>query len=282
MENKKNLKILALLASPRKLGNCEILAKELCRHVPQDHTLKLLRLPEKNILSCKACYACLESGDCPQKDDFSQVAQELVAADGVIIASPTYFMGPNGVLKVFLDRCLQMFGHSQSLRGKPAINIITAGLEGEAGYTEAALNSFTLILGMNLQGSAVFYGALPGESLWQKPEQQERVKALGNVFFNDAPPVNDPWRCPLCGSDTVQLLGGNRVQCQVCRNFGTLSAGEHGLVLETSLKPENIFFTAEQAAHHLQWLQGMKKRFLQIRRQLADFQRDYADDGEWV
>jgi len=282
MENKKNLKILALLASPRKLGNCEILAKELCRHVPQDHTLKLLRLPEKNILSCKACYACLESGDCPQKDDFSQVAQELVAADGVIIASPTYFMGPNGVLKVFLDRCLQMFGHSQSLRGKPAINIITAGLEGEAGYTEAALNSFTLILGMNLQGSAVFYGALPGESLWQKPEQQERVKALGNVFFNDAPPVNDPWRCPLCGSDTVQLLGGNRVQCQVCLNFGTLSAGEHGLVLETSLKPENIFFTAEQAAHHLQWLQGMKKRFLQIRRQLADFQRDYADDGEWV
>ena len=282
MENKKNLKILVLLASPRKLGNCEILAKELCRHVPQDHTLKLLRLPEKNILSCKACYACLESGDCPQKDDFSQVAQELVAADGVIIASPTYFMGPNGVLKVFLDRCLQMFGHSQSLRGKPAINIITAGLEGEAGYTEAALNSFTLMLGMNLQGSAVFYGALPGESLWQKPEQQERVKALGNVFFNDAPPVNDPWRCPLCGSDTVQLLGGNRVQCQVCRNFGTLSAGEHGLVLETSLKPENIFFTAEQAAHHLQWLQGMKKRFLQIRRQLADFQRDYADDGEWV
>jgi hypothetical protein len=48
------------------------------------------------------------------------------------------------------------------------------------------------------------------------------------------------------------------------------------------LKPENIFFTAEQAAHHHQWLQGMKERFLQVRRQLADFQRVYADDGEWV
>lgn len=282
MMNNEKRTILALIVSPRKLGNCEILAKEISRHVPQTHTLKLLLLPEKTILPCKACYACLESGKCPQKDDFLSVAREMAAADGFIIASPTYFMGPNGVLKVFLDRCLQMFGHSLNLRGKPAINIITAGLEGEAGYTEAALNSFTLILGMKLQASAVFYGALPGESLWQKPEQQERAKNLGEVLFAAPPQINDPWRCPLCGSDTIQLLGGNRVQCQVCRNFGTLSVDDHGLVLKITLKPENIFFTAEQTAHHHQWLQGMKQRFLQVRRQLADFQRQYADDGEWV
>ena len=282
MKNDENKTILALIASPRKLGNCEILAKEICRHVPQGHTLKLLRLPEKNILPCKACYACLENGKCPQKDDFLAVAREMAAADGLIIASPTYFMGPNGVLKVFLDRCLQMFGHSLSLRDKPAINIVTAGLEGEAGYTEAALNSFTLILGMKLQASGVFYGALPGESLWQKPEQQERIKNFGELLFAAPPQVSDPWRCPLCGSDTVQLLGGNRVQCQVCRNFGTLSVDDHGLVLATSLKPENIFFTAEQTEHHLQWLQEMKKRFLQVRRQLAEFQQQYADGGEWV
>jgi len=161
MNNNKTLKILVLLASPRKLGNCEILAKELCRHVPQKHALKLLRLPDKNILPCKACYACLENGNCPQKDDFSLVAREIAVADGVIIASPTYFMGPNGVLKVFLDRCLQMFGHAHSLRGKPAVNIVTAGLEGVAGYTEAALNSFTLILGMKLQASTVFMAPFP-------------------------------------------------------------------------------------------------------------------------
>ena len=282
MKNDENKTILALIASPRKLGNCEILAKEICRHVSQAHTLKLLRLPEKNILPCKACYACLENGKCPQKDDFSPVAWEMAAADGLIIASPTYFMGPNGILKIFLDRCLQMHGNSLNLRDKPVINIVTAGVDGEAGYAEAALNSFTLILGMKLQATGVFYGALPGESLWQKPEQQERIKDLGKTLFAAKPPVTDSWRCPLCGSDTVQLLGGNRVQCQVCRNFGTLTAGNNGLELETSLKPENIFFTAEQAANHHQWLQGMKKRFMQVRRQLAEFQQQYADEGEWV
>lgn len=282
MKNNENKTILALIVSPRKRGNCEILAKEICRHVPQGHTLKLLRLPDKHILPCKACYACLENGKCPQKDDFQLVAREMAAADALIIASPTYFMGPNGVLKVFLDRCLQMFSHSLSVRDKPAINIITAGLEGEAGYTEAALNSFTLILGMKLQASAVFYGALPGESLWQQPEQQERTKILGQMLFAAPPRITDAWRCPLCGSDTVQLLGGKRVQCQVCRNFGTLTADDHGLVLDISLKPENIFFTPEQAAHHHQWLQGMKERFMQVRRQLGEFQQQYADEGEWV
>jgi hypothetical protein len=118
--------------------------------------------------------------------------------------------------------------------------------------------------------------------LWQKPEQQERIKGFGELLFAATPQIDDPWRCPLCGSDTVQLLGGNRVQCQVCRNFGTLTADENGLVLATSLKPENIFFTAEQTEHHHQWLQGMKKRFLQVRRQLAEFQQQYADEGEWV
>ncbi len=282
MAKNENRTVLALIASPRKLGNCEILAKEISRHLPQAHTLKLLRLSRKNILPCKACYACLAKGECPQKDDFLSVAREMDAADGLIIASPTYFMGPNGILKIFLDRCLQMHGNSLNLRDKPVINIVTAGVDGEAGYAEAALNNFTLILGMKLQATGVFYGALPGESLWQKPEQQERVKDLGKMLFAPKPPVTDSWRCPLCGSDTVQLLGGNRVQCQVCRNFGTLTAGDNGLELETSLKPENIFFTAEQAANHYQWLQGMKGRFLQVHRQLAEFQQQYADEGEWV
>ncbi|MBN2333208.1 MAG: flavodoxin family protein [Deltaproteobacteria bacterium] len=274
--------ILGLIASPRKLGNCEILTKEICRNLPDGYQLKLIRLPAKNIKTCRACYACLDNGECPLDDDFQAIMSQMAAADGIILASPCYFMGQNGILKVFLDRCLQMYPHLTSLRDKPVITLVTAGIKGEAGYTEAALQSFSLIFGLKIQASAVFYGALPGESLWQNPAQQERIKQLAGRFFSPEPRPFEAWCCPLCGSDSVQLLGGNRVQCQVCRNFGTLALQDDRVVLDIVLKPENIFFTVDQANHHRQWLQGMKQRFLQVRRQLAEFQQNYADDGEWL
>jgi multimeric flavodoxin WrbA len=274
--------ILGLIASPRKLGNCEIIVKEIARNVPEPHELKLIRLQEKNIKYCRACYACLESGNCALDDDFRYIADHLAAADGVIIASPCYLMGLNGVLKLFIDRCMQMFSRAEDLNDKPAINIVTAGLDGEAGYTEAALNNFSLLLGLKLQESAVFYGALPGEALWKKEGQERKAQFLATRLFSQAPRVKDSWRCPLCGSDVVQLLGGTRVQCMVCRNFGAISLCNGEVSLNINLKPENILYTAEQRKRHKNWLQEKKKQFLQVHKEMAGFQRKYKDDGEWL
>jgi multimeric flavodoxin WrbA len=274
--------ILGLIASPRKLGNCEIIVKEIARNVPEPHELKMIRLQSKNIRPCQACYACLENGDCPLVDDFRYIADHLAAADGVILASPCYLMGLNGVLKLFIDRGMQMFSRAGALLDKPAINIVTAGLEGEAGYTELALNSFTMILGLKLQESAVFYGALPGEALWKKEDEQQRARSLGRRLFDPAPRVTESWRCPLCGSDTVQLVGGRRVQCQVCRNYGAIELHNGGAILKMSLKPENILYTAEQRQHHRDWLRKEKKLFFRTYREISGFLRQYDHEGEWL
>lgn len=279
-EEKKT--ILGLIASPRRLGNCEIIIKEIARHVPEPHELKLIRLHAKNIKPCRACYACLDSGQCTIDDDFRFIADQMAAADGFIIASPCYLMGLNGVLKLFIDRCMQMLSRGESLLDKPALNIVTAGLKGESGYTEMALNSFTMILGLKLQESAVFYGALPGEALWKKEDQKERVRHLATRLFSPEPRKYEQWRCPLCGSDAIQLLGGNRVQCMVCRNYGTISLKDGEVSLDVALKPENILYTHEQRKHHHQWLQNEKNLFLQTHREIAGFQKEYKDEGEWL
>ena len=273
-------KVLALLLSPRKLGNCEILAKEISRQLKVPHELQLLRLTEKNIRPCQACYACLMTGNCPLDDDFLAVAEKLAAADAIVLASPTYFMGANGLLKVFLDRCLQLYATPFSLRGKPVINLVTAGIEGEAGYSELMLNSCSLILGLKIRASEVFYGALPGEVLLDNPEAVKRVAAVAETLFSAA---ERPGRgCPLCGSDAIQLLGGDRIQCLVCRNYGHLRQEGEQIILDVKLNPENIFFTDEQASHHGLWLQDMKNRFLRLKRQLAEFSAPYRDEGEWL
>ncbi len=275
-------KIVALILSPRELGNCEILVKEICRNVSVEHELQLIRLTNKKIKPCKACYACLVNGSCPLEDDFISVAETMASADALIVATPTYFMGANGMVKVFLDRCLQLYPATFSLRGKPVINLVTAGIKGEAGYSEMMLNSFSLILGLKLRASEVFYGALPGEIFLDNDEQVERAATLGESLFSDQERSFADWACPLCGSDVIQLLGQDRIQCVVCRNYGSINQDGEKVELKVEINPENIFFTKEQFNRHGLWLQDMKARFMRLRRKLAVLTGGYADQGKWL
>ena len=275
-------KIVALILSPRKLGNCEILVKKICRYVPDEHNLQLIRLTSKKIKPCKACYACLAKGSCILDDDFTAVAEAMASADLLLIATPTYFMGPNGLLKVFLDRCLQLYSASFSLRGIPVINLVTAGIKGEAGYSEMMLNSFSLILGLEIQASEVFYGALPGEIFLENEVQLKRAAALGERLFSGQERTFSAWACPLCGNDVIQLLGENRIQCVVCRNYGHLYEEGKAVSLKVEINPENIFFTKEQADRHGLWLKDMKARFMGLRHRLAALTMSYTNQGKWL
>ena len=275
-------KVVALLLSPRSLGNCEILCKAISRHIAESHDLSLLRLTEKKILPCRGCYACLMAGKCPLDDDFLAVAEKLSDADALILATPTYFMGANGFLKVFLDRCLQLYSTPFSLRGKPVLNLVTAGIKGESGYSELMLNSCSLILGLNIKASEVFYGALPGEVFMDQAENLQRTESLAKQLLSPTERSYKKWACQLCGSDAIQLLGEDRVQCLACRNYGRIKFDGEQARLEIELNPGNIFFTDEQAEHHRLWLQGMKTRFLENKRRLAEITLPYKDEGEWL
>ena len=51
--------VLGIIASPRRMGNSEILVKEISSNIPEPHRLNLLRLSDFNIKPCRACYLCL-------------------------------------------------------------------------------------------------------------------------------------------------------------------------------------------------------------------------------
>ena len=90
------IKILGIIGSPRKLGNSEIMIKEISRNISEPHELVLLRLTDFNIGSCRGCYNCLFKEErCVLDDDLYTVVDAMCAADAIILAAPTYFLGVN-------------------------------------------------------------------------------------------------------------------------------------------------------------------------------------------
>ena len=74
--------ILGIIGSPRKLGNCEIMVKEISRQISITHELQLLRLQDFNILPCIGCYHCLfKEGQCVLDDDLKTITKAVVDAD---------------------------------------------------------------------------------------------------------------------------------------------------------------------------------------------------------
>ncbi len=274
--------ILAIIASPRKLGNSEIMAKEISRCIETPHRLNLLRLSDFHIRPCTGCYQCLfKSKRCVLKDDLDLILDAMAAADALILAVPTYFLGANAELKVLLDRGLAFYGYAEKLWGKPAVGVAIAGIEGLEGYTPLVVESFLKMLLCDIKAVRVAYGALPGE-IFVDSANKSIAAELGRALFAPAPAKNEP-SCPLCGGQVFRFLGADRVKCMLCSNTGTLCIMENGrLVFEIQRGGHDLFLTQAEAVRHGQWLRQMKDRFLAQKSTLKKIAAAYRRGGTWI
>ncbi|MGN1156486.1 MAG: flavodoxin family protein, partial [Agathobacter sp.] len=79
-------KVLILSGSPRKGGNSDILCDEFMRGALENgNQVEKIRVAEKNIGYCRACYYCRNSGGkCSIKDDMAEVLQKMIDADVIV------------------------------------------------------------------------------------------------------------------------------------------------------------------------------------------------------
>lgn len=277
--------LLGLIGSPRRLGNSELMVKEIFRQLPEAWELKLLRLPALDIKPCKGCYQCLFGKKrCVQKDDFQFVLDALAKADAYVVATPTYLFGANASLKQFLDRGLSFGGRLDELWAKPAVGVITAGFTGLEGYAKLMVDSFIKFSMADHRGSEVVYAALPGE-VFLREEGRVAAKRLANALINGREqPGEDTLapRCGLCGGDTFRFLDDRRVRCMLCSSDGTYNWNNGVLEVTTIRGNHPIFLTYEDAQSHFAFLQGMKQDFLAKREQLKAVVKEYAEIGTWI
>lgn len=134
-----NKKVLILSGSPRKNGNSDILCDEFMKGaVSAGNTVEKIRVAEKNISYCRACYACGKNGVCVIKDDMTDILQKMIDADVIVLASPVYFYSIDAQLKTVIDRTVARW---LEVKNKEFYYIITAADE-EISSTDTTLACF--------------------------------------------------------------------------------------------------------------------------------------------
>lgn len=99
-------KVLILSGSPRKGGNSDVLCDRFMAGAAEaGHNVEKIRVAEKKIGFCSACYYCQKSGGvCAKKDDMPEILQMMIDADVIVLASPVYFYSIDAQLKALIDR----------------------------------------------------------------------------------------------------------------------------------------------------------------------------------
>jgi len=126
------VKVLALIGSPRKGGNTDIMADELLRGAKEcgAETSKLY-LDDHHVRPiAEVGDDSRNREDTRSDDDFPALLERFLSADIIVWSTPVYWYGVSAQMKCFLDRMSSYFNHPayvDRFRGKGHIALCAFG-----------------------------------------------------------------------------------------------------------------------------------------------------------
>lgn len=132
------VRLLGLNCSPRDNSNSSILIshsfEQLAARYPGEVECDTVHLRDLHIEPCKACNVCGKTKEgkfipCirADEDDVQGVLDAMVAADGMIVASPVYFGLPTDLFSRFIMRTRPLRHQDFKLANRPVGVMATAG-----------------------------------------------------------------------------------------------------------------------------------------------------------
>ena len=171
------IKIIGIVGSPRIGGNTEVLVEEALKTAREmGAETEIIRLAEKEVKPCDACLTCRETGKCRINDDFQEIFDKMVEADGIILASPVYFGSATPQLMALIDRA--GYVSRRSFESKVGGAIAVARRAGQ-NFTFAQILFFFLHQGMIVPGSTywnIAFGRRKGDVL----KDEEGLRTVRN------------------------------------------------------------------------------------------------------
>lgn len=116
------MKILAVVGSPRKGGNTDLLMDSLIQGAREAGAeVERVFISDLDVNPCDNCDVCKSTGECIQEDDMTPLYDKLLESDVWVLGTPIYWWGPSAQLKAFIDRWYGIGdAQRQQLKGKKA------------------------------------------------------------------------------------------------------------------------------------------------------------------
>lgn len=180
------MKVLAVNGSPRKEGNTHKMIVKVFEALDAEGIeTELVQVGGKIIRGCLSCYKCIERKDrrCATGNDmFNDLFEQMLASDGLILASPTYFADITPELKAVIDRAgFVSRVNGQLFRYKAGAAVISLRRGGGV-HAYDSINHLYQISGMFIVGSTYWnlgFGGRTGDEVPNDKEGMENMLDLG-------------------------------------------------------------------------------------------------------
>ena len=183
------MKVTAFNGSARKDGNTAILIKYVFRELEREGIeTELVQLAGSSIHGCIACMKCHENKDqrCAVKEDIvNDCIEKMVAADGIILGSPTYFANVSTEMKALIDRAgMVSMANDYMLARKVGAAVVAVRRAGSI-HVFNSINHFFFIGQMIVPGSS-YWNLGIGRQKGEVEKDDEGIRTMKNLGRNMA------------------------------------------------------------------------------------------------
>lgn len=180
------MNVVAFNGSARRDGNTAILVRRVLEELEKEGIeTELVQLAGERIRGCTACRGCVanQDGRCTIDDDVvNECIRKMVEADGIILASPTYFADVSAEMKALIDRAGFVARANGGLFRRKVGAAVVAVRRAGAIHAFDSINHFFFISEMVVPGSIYWnlgFGHAPGE-VESDQEGIETMRVLGS------------------------------------------------------------------------------------------------------
>jgi multimeric flavodoxin WrbA len=186
--------IVAVYGSPRRQGNTALLLKRSVQGARDvGAVVDEIVLRDLKISPCLEIYGCLKDGRCVIQDDFQGIYDRLLAADGMMLASPIFFYTVSAHTKILMDRCQSLWvkkywiekaPKGQGVPKRKGLFISVGATKGKRLFEGALLSMryFFDVLDMTLWKSLLYRGMDFEGDVSKRPECLDEAYDTGKAF----------------------------------------------------------------------------------------------------
>ena len=177
------MKVLLVNGSPRKNGNTALALREMEQvFAAEGIETVTMQIGAEAIRGCVACGGCGKKGQCVCDDSVNEAAAVFKEADGLVLASPVYYAGPNATLTAFADRLFFSTPFDKTMKVGAAV---VCARRGGTSASFDRLNKYFTISGMPV-ASSQYWNSVHGREKGEAAEDAEGLQTMRTLARNMA------------------------------------------------------------------------------------------------